>query len=575
MSETRLARPARSAGDSALATRLAKAVEGEVLFDAFSRGRYSTDASIYQIEPIGVVVAKSEADIRAAIEIAAAEGVPVLPRGAGTSQCGQTVGRRWSSTCRSICAASRSLDLDNQRVTVEPGIVLDQLNAQLKKHGLFFPVDVSPANRATIGGMTGNNSCGSRSIRYGNMVHNVRGIDMVMADGAQLRFGPTGGNLGGADPRYAELVQRMRTLHAREADEIERRFPKLLRRVGGYNIETIAPEGHNMAHLLVGSEGTLGFFTGIELDLQKLPAHRTLGVCHFARFYDAMAATKHIVELMPTAVELVDRTMIDLARDIAAFRPIVDRFVRGAPDALLLVEFAGEDRDDCLRRLRQLVELLGDLGYPDSVVEATDPAFQRDIWEVRKSGLNIMMSMKGEGKPVSFIEDCAVPLDDLADYTDRLTRVFHKHGTTGTWYAHASVGTLHVRPILNMKDGTDVKKMREIAEESFAIVREYKGSHSGEHGDGLVRSEFHEPMYGKQIITAFEEVKDTFDPSACSIRARSCARPRWTTVRCSATRPATRRSRSTPCSTGRTGAGSAPRSRCATTTANAARPIRV
>ena len=226
-----------------------------------------------------------------------------------------------------------------------------------------------------------------------------------------------------------------------------------------------------------------------------------------------MAATKHIVTLEPSAVELVDRTMIDLARDIPAFRGTVDRFVRGEPDALLLVEFAGEDREDCLRRLKRLVELLGDLGYPDSVIEATDPAFQRDIWEVRKSGLNIMMSMKGEGKPVSFIEDCAVPLDDLADYTDRLTKVFHKHGTTGTWYAHASVGTLHVRPILNLKDGADVKKMRAIAEEAFAMVREYKGSHSGEHGDGLVRSEFHEPMYGAQIVRAFEEVKDTFDPT--------------------------------------------------------------
>ncbi len=517
MADTQTTRSTRPVGDSALAARLRNNIEGEVRFDAATRGRYSTDASIYQIEPIGVVVAKSAADIRAAVEIAREEGVPVLPRGAGTSQCGQAVGRALVVDVSKHLRRITALDLENRRVTVEPGIVLDQLNAQLRQHGLFFPVDVSPANRATIGGMTGNNSCGSRSIRYGNMVHNVRAIDMVMADGAQLRFGPTGGNLAGADPRYADLVQRMRALHAREADEIERRFPKLLRKVGGYNIEMLAPSapegGHNMAHLLVGSEGTLGFFTGIELDLQKIPAHRTLGICHFARFYDAMAATKHIVALEPTAVELVDRTMIDLARDIAAFRPIVERFVRGAPDALLLVEFAGEDRDDCGRRLKRLVELLGDLGYPDSVIEATDAGFQRDVWEVRKSGLNIMMSMKGEGKPVSFIEDCAVPLDDLADYTDRLTKVFHKYGTTGTWYAHASVGTLHVRPILNMKDAADVKKMRAIAEEAFAMVREYKGSHSGEHGDGLVRSEFHAPMYGSRIVRAFEEVKDSFDPA--------------------------------------------------------------
>ena len=204
--------------------------------------------------------------------------------------------------------------------------------------------------------------------------------------------------------------------------------------------------------------------------------------------------------------------MIELARDIPMFRATVDRFVQGEPEAILLTEFAGEDAADNLRRLRQLVELMGDLGFPGAVIEATDPAFQSAVWNVRKEGLNIMMSMKGDGKPISFIEDCAVRLEDLAEYTERLTEVFHKHGTTGTWYAHASVGTLHVRPVLNLKQELEVKKMREIAEEAFAMVREYKGSHSGEHGDGLVRSEFHEPMFGSRIVRAFEEVKDKFDP---------------------------------------------------------------
>src|ERR1700726_4624988 len=274
----------------------------------------------------------------------------------------------------------------------------------------------------------------------------------------------------------------------------------------------IPDAGHNMAHLLVGSEGTLAFFTEIELDLQPIPPHRVLGICHFPSFYKAMDATQHIVKLGPSAVELVDRTMIELARDIAMFRPIVDRFVQGDPEAILLTEFAGEDADDNRRRLRQLVELMGDLGLPDGVVEATDPAFQSAVWNVRKEGLNIMMSMKGDGKPISFIEDCAVRLEDLAEYTDRLTQVFHKHGTYGTWYAHASVGCLHVRPVLNVKQELDVRKMRAIAEEAFAMVREYKGSHSGEHGDGLVRSEHHEAMFGPRIVRAFEEVKDSFDP---------------------------------------------------------------
>ncbi len=501
-------------GDPALAARLARELEGEVLFDAFSRGRYSTDASIYQIEPIGVVVPKRGADIDAAIGIARDAGIPVLPRGAGTSQCGQTVGKALVIDVSKHLNRVLALDEEARRVRVEPGVVLDQLNAKLAPHGLFFPVDVSPANRATIGGMAGNNSCGARSIRYGNMVHNVHAIHALLADGTSARFAEVPGNLdAGAGPgRYVDLVQRMRDLGTRQADAIEHGFPKLLRRVGGYNIDSIDARGHNMAHLLVGSEGTLGFFKEIELDLQPIPAHRVLGACHFPTFYQAMEAAQHIVALEPTAVELVDRTLVELARDIAMFRPTIERFVRGQPEALLLVEFAGEDRDALLERLARLVELMGDLGFADSVVEATDPDFQKAVWEVRKAGLNIMMSMKGEGKPVSFIEDCAVRLEDLAEYTRRLDEIFAKHGTSGTWYAHASVGTLHVRPILNLKEESEAKKMRAIAEECFAMVREYKGSHSGEHGDGLVRSEFHEPMFGSTLTRAFEEVKDSFDP---------------------------------------------------------------
>ncbi|HKX09502.1 MAG TPA: FAD-linked oxidase C-terminal domain-containing protein, partial [Stellaceae bacterium] len=408
-----------------------------------------------------------------------------------------------------------SVDKASRRARVQPGLVLDQLNKTLHADKLFFPVDVSTGNRATLGGMAANNSCGARSLRYGNMVHNVRGIDAILADGTAVSMGEVPGNFDeSATPkRYRDLVRGMRVLHNREADEIERRFPKLLRRVGGYNIDMISDQGHNMAHLLVGSEGTLAFFSEIELELQPIPAHRVLGICHFPTFYKAMASTKAIVELGPTAVELVDRTMIELAREIAMFRPIVDRFVKGEPEALLLVEFAGDDADANNRGLRRLVELMGDLGFPGDVVEATDPAFQSTVWEVRKQGLNIMMSMKGDGKPISFIEDCAVSLDDLADYTDRLTNIFKKYGTYGTFYAHASVGCLHVRPVLNLKQDMEVKKMRAIAEETFAMVREYKGSHSGEHGDGLVRSEFHEPMFGSRLTRAFEDVKDSFDPA--------------------------------------------------------------
>ena len=503
---------------SRLELRLRAHLQGEVLFDAFSRGRYATDASIYQIEPVGVVVPKSREDAAASIAIAREEGVPVLPRGGGTSQCGQTVARALVIDCSKYLDRVISVDVEGQRVRVEPGVVLDRLNRLLRKDKLFFPVDPSTASRATIGGMTANNSCGSRSLRYGNMVHNVRGVDALLADGTTAWFGEVPGNFddNAMPERYRDLVRRMRALHRREVDEIERRFPKVLRRVGGYNIDTIDGDGshggHNMARLLVGSEGTLAFFNEIELELQPIPAHRVLGICHFPSFYSAMASTRRIVDLGPSAVELVDRTMIELSREIPMFRAVVDRFVQGEPAAILLTEFAGDDSPENLRRLKALVELMAELGFPGAVVEAVDPAFQQAIWEVRAQGLNIMMSMKGDGKPISFLEDCAVRLEDLADYTERLTRIFEKHGTYGTWYAHASVGCLHVRPVLNVKQELEVKKMRAIAEEAFAMVREYKGSHSGEHGDGLVRSEFHEAMFGRRMVSAFEEVKDTFDP---------------------------------------------------------------
>jgi FAD/FMN-containing dehydrogenase/Fe-S oxidoreductase len=498
-----------------LEQRLRANFEGEVLFDAFSKGRYSTDASIYQIEPIGVVIPRTEEAARIALQIAAEEGVPILPRGAGTSQCGQTVGAALVIDCSKYLDEVIRIDADKREATVQPGVVLDHLNARLRSHKLWFPVDVSTSAQATIGGMAGNNSCGSRSIRYGNMVHNVLGVDAWLTGGDEFHFGASS-ELAGAPAGYRALVEKIHAIVRREAAEIEARWPKVLRRVQGYNLDMIQPGStqplaHNLAHLLVGSEGTLAFSKRVTLKLSPIPAHKVLGVVHFPTFHQAMDLTRHIVTLDPDAVELVDRTMIDLARGNAAFRPIVDKFLQGEPAAILLVEFAGEDKDVLVARLARLAELMGDLGLPGSVVQITETALQKDIWEVRKAGLNIMMSMKGDGKPVSFIEDCAVPLEHLAEYTDRLTKVFEKHGTRGTWYAHASVGTLHVRPILDMRrDGAE--KMRVIAEEACAMVREFKGAYSGEHGDGLVRSEWIEPIIGTRLTAALAEVKALLDP---------------------------------------------------------------
>ena len=504
-----------------LAKRLRQETSGELMTDSASRGRYATDASIYQAMPVAVLVPKTAEDIATAIQIAAELGVPVLPRGGGTSQCGQTTGTALVIDNSKYFRNILDLDLDKGSVEVEPGIVLDHLNHSLKQHGLWYPVDVSTGGQATIGGMAGNNSCGSRSIAYGNMVHNVLGINAWLANGQIAEFDQYANSLGIAK----QLGDFVKGLANTLQPEIEAHFPKVLRRVAGYNLDIFHPQSElpytqdgsvNLSHLLVGSEGTLAYFKSLKLKLSPLPKHKVLGIVNFASFYKAMDSAQHIVKLGPTAVELVDRTMIDLARSNPSFTKTIETALidhtAPTPEAILLVEFSGEAHAPLLEKLAALQELMADLGLPGSVVPMSDTNLQKNLWEVRKAGLNIMMSLKGDGKPVSFIEDCAVPLESLADYTQELTEVFSKYGTRGTWYAHASVGTLHVRPILDMRrDGA--QKMRAVAEEASALVRKYKGAYSGEHGDGLSRGEWISWQFGPKITQALEEIKHAFDPT--------------------------------------------------------------
>jgi FAD/FMN-containing dehydrogenase/Fe-S oxidoreductase len=506
-----------------LERRLRRAIDGDILFDRFSRGRYATDASSYQAMPAGIVAPRTIDAAVAALELAREERVPVTFRGGGTSQCGQTVNDGLIVDTSKYLNRVLSLDIDAPRCIVEPGIVLDDLNSRLAKHGLWFPIDVSTASRATIGGMAGNNSCGGRSLRYGTMRDNVVAIEGVLADGTAGHFGVIEAQVEASNvpSRLEALTRDLLAIGRREAGEVAARFPKVQRRVGGYNLDALAPDREvNLAHLLVGSEGTLALSTGIEIKLSPMIRNRALGAAHFGSFYEAMDAAQHIVRLKPIAVELVDATMIALGRDIAMFRPLIERVVKGEPQALLLVEFAEEDQAENLRRVSQLTEVMDDLGFSwknesrkwGGVIKIADRATQTALADFRAAGLNVMMSMRDERKPVSFIEDCAVPLEHLADYTARLNEVFARNGTKGTFYAHASEGCLHVRPILNLKLDLDLKRMRAIAEEAFAMVREYKGSHSGEHGDGIVRSEFHEMMFGSLLVRAFGEVKTLFDP---------------------------------------------------------------
>ena len=540
---------------SRLAARLRAHVDGPVRFDSLTRGLYATDASIYQIAPLGVVLPRTLDDVGAAMAIAREEGVPVLPRGAGTSQCGQTVGHALViDTSRYL---NRVLEVDRQArsARVEPGVVLDQLNRRLAPTGLFFPVDVATASRATIGGMAGNNSGGARSIRYGIMADNVLEIEAALADGRVVGFGGGGAaasltaNAGaeasataktGAGPEATsdaappgELVRRVLGIAEREAAELEARVPKVLRHVAGYNLHRLLKPGASMAELLVGSEGTLAFFRRLKLKLARRPARRVLGLCCFPSLPAALDAVQHIVTLGPQAVELMDDSLTVLARNNAQFRSTVEELIPASAHSVLLVEFAGDEDAALGSKLSRLAEVVGDGGAGGGggrgagrgvgargaadpgrqVVRAEDPAAQAAIWAVRRAALSVVMSMKGDRKPVSIVEDCAIPLPALAEFGGAVEEIFARHGTSATWYAHASVGCLHVRPALDLKDPADVAAFRAVAEEVLGEAVRLGGSWSGEHGDGILRSEFIEPLLGGRLARAFAEVKEAFDPT--------------------------------------------------------------
>ena len=489
-------------------------VDGKTLFDEFSRGRYSTDASVYQIKPLGVVLPKDTNDVLNLMEYSQKNSVPLLARGGGSSQCGQTVGESVVLDYSKHQNKILELNVEEKYVWVQPGVVLDHLNDYLKPHGLWFPVDVSTSSRATIGGMSANNSCGSRSLYYGNMVHNVLAIEAILDDGSIFQFDQINKNYLATknnQDRLYKIIDKFIDVRQKVGSEIDANWPTTQRRVGGYNIDLIDPEGFNSSNLLVGSEGTLSLFNKIKLKLSEIPKNKILGVCYFDNFHQAMELSKEIVKLKPTCVELMDQNLLNLAKEIPMYAGGIKKYIKGNPEAVLMVEFIDTEKSVYEKKIKDLEYLVLNQNKKNEFSYYSDLSEQKEVFEIRKAGLNILMSMKGDRKPVAFIEDCAVSLEHLADYTARLKEIFKKYGTSGMFYAHASVGTLHVRPVLNMKSDKDIQNMRSISEEAFEMVKDYKGSHSGEHGDGIVRSEFHEMMFGKKITNAFEEIKDTFD----------------------------------------------------------------
>src|SRR5881628_2756540 len=484
-------------------------VSGEVRFDRASRLMYSTDASIYEIEPIGVVIPRNHEDVFATMEIARDFKVPVLPRGAGTSLAGQTVGDAVVIDMSKYLNRVLEVNTEERWAIVEPGVVQEQLNLHLRPMGFLFGPDTSTANRATLGGMMGNNSAGSHSIVYGKTIDHILEMDVVLSsgEGRTLREMKCeeAARRGGLEARIAEIVRDNR-------DEIERRYPKIMRRVSGYNLDEFVRNGKfNLVKLVVGSEGTLAAVHQAKVRIEPRPPATAVCVVHFADIVESIRASDVILPFKPAAIELIDDMIIKLGRSSLEISRLMG-FVQGNPTAVLIVEFYGENQAELRSKLDEMEAALkrNKSGY--AYVRAFDQTEQSNIWKVRKAGLGLLLGMKGERKPIAFVEDCAVEPSKLPEFFVRFRDVIHKYGTSAGYYGHASVGCLHIRPLINTKDAHDIRVMKEMTDEIADLVVEFGGGMSGEHGDGLARSHLNEKLFGKQLYKAFRDVKSAFDP---------------------------------------------------------------
>lgn len=503
---------------NAFQRELNAAIDGEVRFDRVSRALYSTDASVYQIEPLGVVVPRSAEGVIQAVSIAARHGVPITPRGGGTSQAGQAIGAGLVLDTSKHLNQIVEINADEKWARVQPGVVLDDLNAALRPFHLRFAPDVSSASRATVGGMMANNSSGARSVLYGKTLDHVREQHVVLSDGRLAHLRPlTAAQLAGArqgDSIEARAYRAVPELGLRHAAEIDRRFPKVLRRVGGYNLDEFVDPARpvDLTRIMVGSEGTLGFIVEAKLGLVPLPTSKAVLTVEFDELLDALGATPLILKHGPSAVEVMDDFILRHAQGHAVLdaqrRSMIDR----DGSALLCVEFYGDHPDDLTARMAAVERDLKGAGISCRCRQIVDPAAQQRIWSFREAALGLSTAMKSDGKAISFVEDTAVAPERLRDYIDRFVRIVERHDTVAGVYAHASVGCLHVRPVVNLKTARGVATFEAIANEVADLVLEFGGALSGEHGDGLVRGAFNERMFGAELYQAFREVKRTFDP---------------------------------------------------------------
>ncbi|MEE2822180.1 MAG: FAD-linked oxidase C-terminal domain-containing protein [Acidobacteriota bacterium] len=503
---------------ASLETELNQSIEGDVLFDEMSRHIYSTDASLYQINPLGIVLPKTRNEIHKIVQIANKHGVPLLPRGGGTSLAGQTVLAGLVVDCSKYLTSVLEVNAEERWVRVEPGIVLDNLNEHLKIHNLHFPPDPATSSRANIGGMIGNNSAGVRSIRYGKTVDQALEASVVLSTGEELLLK----NLDheslqqkcSQKDREGELYRNLCQVVKDNSEEIISRFPRVMRRVGGYNLDyLIADDGFNLTKLIVGSEGTLAFVTSVKLNLEPIPRHTAVSVIHFDDLIKAIDAVPVILDYNPSAIEILDHYGLELARSQPAVAPLCAQFIQGDPEAILWVEFSGEIEEETNAQWEAMKACLNDQAGFYTCYDATNEQAKQTVWDVRKHSLGILLGMKGDAKPLPFIEDACIPVEHLSEYISSLLDFCNQYNRPVALYAHASAGVIHIRPILNLKQKEDLDILRKISAKSFEMVCEYGGSWSGEHGDGLVRSYKNREFFGEQLYQAFREVKQIFDPA--------------------------------------------------------------
>lgn len=495
---------------------LKQSITGEVLDDEYSLGMYATDASIYQIKPIVVILPKDEGDVKKAVEIARNHKVKILPRGGGTSLAGQTVGDAVVLDFSKYMNGILELNTAEKWVRVQPGLVRDELNEELAKYQLHFAPDPATSSRANIGGMVGNNSSGTKSILYGKTVDHILGAKVLLADGTELyleEFTAEAYEEKEKLPdREGEIYRVFRETIAENQEEIKFRFPKVMRRVGGYNLdEFVYTADWNLAKLITGSEGTLAVTLEVKLNLEPLPKHKSVAVVHFSELLDAIKAVQPMLPYRPSAIEILDRTVLQLSRENLTAKQHC-HFIQGDPAAILIVEFYGDSSEDVMHRPQEMIHDLKSLGFGYAHLLFPEGMDYDDVWIVRKKGLGLMLGIKGEKKPLPFIEDAGIPVAVLPEYIDKVLKICDKHHTKVSMYAHASVGVIHVRPILDLRKEEDIENLKKIADETFELVMKYGGSWSGEHGDGLVRSYYNERYFGSQIYQAFKKIKQLFDP---------------------------------------------------------------